>query len=251
MVMGSVHRVVRYRSVPEYPCELVLMVGAPPPPDRLFPNPPARSSHSVRSPVSPNPMPRSSASEIPGIPLRRQQSPLSTNPGGGLFTPEVNSAALPKVGMLGISNTWEWVLLSFIQLWLMNSTPSNYGDTTFPAINGHTSSQSRRPLPNIISAFMPSLSSSFRNNAQSTPVNPEIVQNKPPAMKRARGHTRRTLETPHTGLPHHRRDLQSIEPNGEEGAAVRRSSRLKTTGTKPVPKVGSVDLSSGLYPDLS
>ncbi|KAK1924267.1 hypothetical protein DB88DRAFT_540332 [Papiliotrema laurentii] len=204
-------------------------IGAPPPVEKLFPNPPSTrpASHSSRQPSSPNPMPRSSVSEIPGIPSRRQMSPLSNGSSGGLFTPEVNThAALPRIGMLGVTNSWD--------------TPSTYGDTTFPGITDHSihPTQPKRPLPNIISAFIPSLPSSFRSsNAQSTPANPEGVQSKPPAMKRARGgHARRVLETPHSGLPHHGRDLQSIEPNGEEGAPVRRSSRLKTTGSKPITK---------------
>jgi hypothetical protein len=122
-------------------------------------------------------------------------------------------------------------------------TPSNAGDTTFPTISTTgLPAASRRPLPNIVSAFFPSLPASFRSNSNtpaSTPLNPETNHVKgPPAMKRPRGgHTRRPIETPQHGAPHTGRDLKSIEPNGEELAPVRRSSRLKST-TKPSTKVG-------------
>lgn len=95
-----------------------------------------------------------------------------------------------------------------------------------------------------MSAFFPSLPSSFRSNSNtptSTPLNPDTNHVKgPPAMKRPRGgHTRRPIETPQHGIPHTGRDLKSIEPNGEELAPVRRSSRLKST-TKPSTKVSSI-----------
>ena len=107
-------------------------------------------------------------------------------------------------------------------------TPSN--TTEHPSVPV----QSRRPLPNLISSFIPSLPASFRSNSTVTPANPDPAPAKPPAMKRPRGGN---VKKPVDGLPMRRndRDLKSIEPNGEEIAPVRRSSRLKS-GTKP--KVG-------------
>jgi len=58
--------------------------------------------------LSPNPMPRSSASEMPGfMPGRKQLSPLagSGGGGGGFFTPDV-AAPAAKLGMRGQA-TWE------------------------------------------------------------------------------------------------------------------------------------------------
>ena len=78
-----------------------LTPGAPPTAENLFPSPPPTrtSSQTSRPPtLSPNSMPRSSASEIPGIPPRRQLSPLA----GGLFTPD----GAPRIGMMGPS-AWE------------------------------------------------------------------------------------------------------------------------------------------------
>ena len=125
---------------------------------------------------------------------------------------------------------------------LISRTPSNAGDTTFPTIHpSGLPAVSRRPLPNIISAFIPSLPASFRSNANTPASTPLSFENNhvkgPPAMKRPRGgHTRRPIETPQHVVPHTGRDLKSIEPNGEELAPVRRSSRLKST-TKPSPRV--------------
>jgi hypothetical protein len=130
------------------------------------------------------------------------------------------------------------------------------GDNTFQTIAEHSLpvpslpvvNPSRRPLPNLISSFLPAASSilpaSLRSSSSSTstPSNPEPVASKPPAMKRPRGGQglRRVVDThtPVNGLPLRRdgRDLKDIEPNGEEGV-VRRSTRLKAVPTKPMTKV--------------
>ncbi|ORX36601.1 hypothetical protein BD324DRAFT_455377 [Kockovaella imperatae] len=93
---------------------------------------------------------------------------------------------------------------------------------------------SRKPLPNLISAFLPGYRANHSSQSTSTPANPDPVPLKPPAMKRPRGgHAiRKPAEAPQIGLPirPNGRDLKSIEPNGEEGAPVRRSSRLKSGG---------------------
>ena len=98
-------------------------------------------------------------------------------------------------------------------------------------------------MPNIISGLIPSFPSTFRSNSNTpvaTPLSSDSYQAKaPPPMKRPRGgHAGRVFETPQShGLPHTGRDLKSIEPNGEETAPVRRSSRLKTTVPKAAAKV--------------
>ncbi|CAD6591303.1 MAG: anaphase-promoting complex subunit cdc27, partial [Tremellales sp. Tagirdzhanova-0007] len=217
-------------------------IGSPPPPALLFPEPAGISrsspSRTSRPPtLSPNPMPRSSASEIPGLITRhsnhrRQLSPLA-NGGGGFFTPDVVHAVngISRLGMKGKINAWE--------------TPAMPGDSTFPIINinEHSSvpAPTRRPLPNIISAFIPAASSmlpaSFRMT--STPSNGDPLPAKPPAMKRPRGGNgiRRPVEPSQDGMAVSRelRAIKSIEPNGEE--APRRSSRLKSTPTIPVSKL--------------
>jgi len=95
------------------------MPGYGPDLDDIFPDPPAPSkpvsrttqSQPTRAPtLSPNPMPRSSASEMPGfLPGRKQLSPLAgSGGGGGFFTPDV-AAPAAKLGMRG-QQTWEWVI---------------------------------------------------------------------------------------------------------------------------------------------
>jgi len=112
VALGGICWFVRHRQVcriPALPRPIVLCLGAPPSTESIFPNPPISrtASQSSRPPISPNPnpMPRSSASEIPGMPLRRQLSPLS-NGSQGLFTPDVHTAA-PRVGMMGNVSSWE------------------------------------------------------------------------------------------------------------------------------------------------
>ena len=132
-------------------------------------------------------------------------------------------------------------------LMLRSRTPSAVGDTTFPTINEHKAvpAPSRRPLPNLISAFIPSasamLSGSFRSST-TTPANGGDAVSKPPAMKRPRGGhgIKKPAETPAgKDLRPNGRDLKSIEPNGEE-PPPRRSTRLKSTSAKPGSKVGHV-----------
>jgi anaphase-promoting complex subunit 3 len=99
--------------------------GYTPEPDTIFPDPPISttlrptssssrqqqpSQSQVRPPtLSPNPMPRSSASEMPGLlPARRQLSPLAGSGGdgsGGFFTPDV-AGPHAKLGMKGPA-AWE------------------------------------------------------------------------------------------------------------------------------------------------
>lgn len=92
-------------------------VGAAPPIDSIFPDPPTsisrttsqRSQHSAA--LSPGPMPRSSASEVPNFLSRRQMSPLASGPlTTGFFTPDVGSSLPPaaptRMGLLG-GITWE------------------------------------------------------------------------------------------------------------------------------------------------
>jgi len=83
--------------------------------DDVFPDPPSlpkpvsrtTQSQPTRPPtLSPNPMPRSSASEMPGfLPGRKQLSPLAGSGGGGFFTPDV-AAPTAKLGMRG-QQSWE------------------------------------------------------------------------------------------------------------------------------------------------
>jgi anaphase-promoting complex subunit 3 len=93
----------------------VLILGFGPELDDIFPDPPAQlkaparttQSQPTRPPtLSPNSMPRSSASEMPGfLPGRKQLSPLAGSGGGGFFTPDV-AAPTAKLGMRGQA-TWE------------------------------------------------------------------------------------------------------------------------------------------------
>ncbi|KAL1411551.1 anaphase-promoting complex subunit cdc27 [Vanrija albida] len=214
-------------------------IGAAPARDLVFADPPsvARSSsqRTSRLPtLSPNPMPRSSASEVPNFLSRRQMSPLalSAAPSTSLFTPEVTaaSAAPPRLGMMGNPGAaWDTSL-------------SMIADTTFPTIGDAQSGPSvatRRPLPNLISSFIPSASSMIPAALRSTPNPPGDLPSKPPAMKRPRGDrvARKPAETP-VGGPMttesrlNGRDLKSIETNGGDKILeppVRRSSRLNST----------------------
>ena len=122
-----------------------------------------------------------------------------------------------------------------------DSTFANYDDYRVPPPFRTTS----RGIPNIISAFLPGARGhSAQMREMGTPANPETVTNKPPAMKRPRGGNglKKSGDMPlNGGLPMkpNGRDLKSIEPNGEEGQPVRRSSRLKSTSvTAPLTKVG-------------
>ncbi|WWC62030.1 uncharacterized protein I303_104617 [Kwoniella dejecticola CBS 10117] len=220
--------------------------------EAIFPDPPAApsrasSTRTSRPPtLSPNPMPRSSASEMPGFLPTRKNAHLGTNGngGGGLFTPDVGGGAGPaRLGMLGNPSSWD--------------TPSVMGDTTFQLPDQPPMPASKRPLPNLLSNLIPSsnlLPASFRSNT-TTPVNqPEPP--KLPAMKRARGKdaAKRAIETPvngHGNLPLARelrpngigntRDLKAVELNeivGDDGP-VRRSSRLKSNGSSTKSAVPS------------
>ncbi|WWC94206.1 hypothetical protein V866_001046 [Kwoniella sp. B9012] len=228
-------------------------IGSPPPIEAIFPDPPAPSrASSTRtsrpSTMSPNPMPRSSASEMPGfLPARKATIPANGGVGsGGFFTPDVgNGAGGSRLGMMGNPSNWD--------------TPSVMGDTTFqlPDQPSHPAAP-KRPLPNLLSNFIPSTSNllpaSLRSNT-ATPIN-QAEPSKPPAMKRARGKdaAKRTPE-PSGGLngmnlPLARElrpngNLKSVELNGngiiDNDGPVRRSSRLKSTGnsngtgSKPPP----------------
>ncbi|WWD17246.1 hypothetical protein CI109_101684 [Kwoniella shandongensis] len=221
-------------------------IGSPPSINALFPDPPAPSrTSSTRtsrpSTLSPNPsaMPRSSASEIPTfLPSRKPTAPTN---GSGFFTPDVGANGAHRLGMMGNPSSWE--------------TPSAIGDSTFSTIHEQPSiaAASKRPLPNLLSNFMPSASNlipaSLRNNA-ATPVNDPIPP-KPPAMKRPRGKdaAKRPTEPSQaqingSSLPLARelrpngtgRDLKSVETNGEQDGSVRRSTRLKGSSTKPAPQ---------------
>ncbi|KAK8864454.1 hypothetical protein IAR55_001703 [Kwoniella newhampshirensis] len=224
-------------------------LGCPPPMEALFPDPPvpsrASSTRTSRpSTLSPNPnaMPRSSASEIPAfLPTRKQAgAPHGPSNGGGFFTPDVGSNGALRAGLMGNPSSWD--------------TPSVMSDTTFSTIQEQSSIAlaSKRPLPNLLSNFMPSASTlvpaSLRNNA-STPVN-EPVPPKPPAMKRPRGKdvSRRPAEPPQAqsngaSLPLARelrpngtsRDLKSAEANGDHEGIVRRSTRLRGSSSKTAP----------------
>ncbi|WVW83972.1 hypothetical protein I302_105995 [Kwoniella bestiolae CBS 10118] len=213
-------------------------IGSPPPLEAIFPDPPAPSrASSIRTSrpptMSPNPMPRSSASEMSGFLPARKTSHLTANGGGGgFFTPDVGGGAGgSRLGMMGNPSNWD--------------TPSAMGDTTFqlPDQPSHPAA-SKRPLPNLLSNFIPSTSNllpaSLRSNA-STPVNqPEPA--KPPAMKRARGKDAAKKPIEPSGLngsnlPLARElkpngNLKSVELNGhghDNDGSVRRSSRLKST----------------------
>ncbi|WWC70049.1 uncharacterized protein I206_103993 [Kwoniella pini CBS 10737] len=222
-------------------------IGSPPSPESIFPDPPApsraSSSRTSRPPtLSPNPMPRSSASEMPGFLPARKHTHLGTNGngGGGFFTPDIGGGGgNTRLGMLGNPSSWD--------------TPSVISDTTFQLPDQPSlPAASKRPLPNLLSNLIPSsnlLPASLRSNT-STPINnPEPP--KLPAMKRARGRDAagKAIETPVNGnLPLARelrpngigngnRDLKAVELNGVIGddGPIRRSTRLKTTvsTTKP------------------
>ncbi|WVQ99447.1 hypothetical protein IAU59_006582 [Kwoniella sp. CBS 9459] len=231
--------------------------GAAPALEDIFPDPPAlsraSSARTSRPPtLSPNPMPRSSASEVPGLLPTRKTTAYGSGVGGGggggggFFTPDVGVGGSSKLGMMGNPSNWD--------------TPSVMGDTTFQTIHEQPPLPvPKRPLPNLLSTFMPSAShllpASLRNSNASTPTN-EPGPPKPPAMKRPRGKdgAKKTTEISQSHLnglnlplarelrPNgHGRDLKSVELNGNgngnmdlEGP-VRRSSRLKGSSTKPTP----------------
>ncbi|KAK4685351.1 anaphase-promoting complex subunit 3, partial [Tremellales sp. Uapishka_1] len=208
-------------------------MGYHPDPSSLFPDPvrPALSQTSSRTSrpptLSPNPMPRSSASEMPGF-MSRKHSPLMGAPAskngnganGGFFTPDVGNGG-GRLGMMGNPVSWD--------------TPSIIADTTFPTITEPQLPSPRRPFPNLISHFIPSI--------RSTPQNPVNEPSKPPAMKRPRGGNglKKTTEANPYGmgkeLRPNGRDLKSVELNGSKGEApVRRSSRLSSNTTKPTSR---------------
>ncbi|WVR07101.1 hypothetical protein IAU60_004140 [Kwoniella sp. DSM 27419] len=223
-------------------------IGAAPAYDQVFPDPPvlsrASSTRTSRPPtLSPNPMPRSSASEVPGLVATRKTAnagaPAYGGSSGGFFTPDVAYGGASKLGMMGNPSSWD--------------TPSVMGDTTFQQSG---IAASKRPLPNLLSTFMPSASSllpsSLRNPNASTPVNTqEAAAPRLPAMKRARGKeaTRKPVETPQSqingsNLPlarelrpnGHSWDAKSVELNGHaDDGSVRRSTRLKAPVVKPPP----------------
>ncbi|WRT66427.1 uncharacterized protein IL334_003383 [Kwoniella shivajii] len=247
-------------------------IGSPPSLESIFLDPPVpsrtSSTRTSRPPtLSPNPMPRSSASEMPGfLPTRKQISYLGSNGGNGggsgFFTPDVGGGASHRLGMMGNPSSWD--------------TPSVMGDTTFQLPDQPPLPvASKRPLPNLMSTFMPPAShlipTTSRSNA-STPVN-ELAPPKLPAMKRARGKdaAKKPIETPqsqiNSNLPLARelrpngfghgvsaRDLKSLELNGhgigigigngnaiDSDLPVRRSSRLKTTSTSKQPTMSKVN----------
>ncbi|WWC89266.1 uncharacterized protein L201_004187 [Kwoniella dendrophila CBS 6074] len=225
-------------------------IGSSPPIEAIFPDPPITSrtlsSRTSRPPtMSPNPMPRSSASEVQGfLPARRtttSNSGTNGTGGGGFFTPDVGAGiGGSRLGMMGNPSSWD--------------TPSVMGDTTFQLPDQPLlPAPSKRPLPNLLSNFMPSTSNllpaSIRSNT-STPIN-QLDPPKLPAMKRARGKDaiKKPTETPGLNgmnLPLARelrpngngnhgatRDLKAVDLNdiSEIDGPVRRSSRLKTNGT--------------------
>lgn len=224
-----------------------LISGAAPAPDTVFVDPPSMTrSTSQRTSrtatLSPGPMPRSSASEVPNFLSRRQLSPLSSSvPSTSLFTPDAGGAAAPsRLGMMGNAGSWEWVGKCTL---LTSSTPSTVADTTFPTIGEQSGNGTRRPLPNLLSSFIPTLPAALR----STP-NPglDVPSAKPPAMKRPRpaNSIRKPAETPVGGplateARINARDLMP-ELSGDKmiEPPVRRSSRL-TTG-KPSTRVGGL-----------
>ncbi|OCF36805.1 anaphase-promoting complex subunit 3 [Kwoniella heveanensis BCC8398] len=215
-------------------------IGAAPSLESIFPDPPAlsraSSARTSRPPtLSPNPMPRSSASEVPGLlPSRKTTAYGNGNGGGGggFFTPDVGVGAGLKLGMMGNASSWD--------------TPSAMGDTTFQTTHEQSSHPtSRRPLPNLLSTFMPSAShllpASLRSSNASTPTN-DLRPPKPPAMKRPRGKdgAKKTAEAPAAQLNGLNLPLaRELRPNGHDrdlkSGPVRRSSRLKGSSTKPAP----------------
>lgn len=107
-------------------------------------------------------------------------------------------------------------------------------------ITEHQSGPStRRPLPNLISAFLPGggmLSAALRSTPNPLTDSPP---SKPPAMKRPRGANimRRPAETP-VGGPLatesrlNGREHRMLDANGDKDAPVRRSTRLNSAGPK-------------------
>ncbi|WVQ80743.1 hypothetical protein IAT38_002848 [Cryptococcus sp. DSM 104549] len=217
-------------------------IGVPPPVEALFPSPPtvsisrAPSMRSSRPPISPNPLRQKSPAEpAPNVLRLQMAAPPQTNGGGGggLFTPDVGGGAGGKLGMLGNMGSWD--------------TPSMTADSTF----SHTNEQpSKRPFP----TFMSTASSFLRGAASaSTPV-PHALNDSPPKlpnMKRARGkdavkRPAPIAETPqaqmsggYQGMPLGR-ELRGNGVGNEgrfldtDDMPVRRSSRLKTSSSKPV-----------------
>ncbi|KLT43995.1 TPR-like protein [Cutaneotrichosporon oleaginosum] len=198
-------------------------IGAAPPADAVFTDPPSmmRTSSSQRASrqptLSPGPMPRSSASEVPNFLSRRQLSPIMGAPASAsLFTPDAGAGAVPsRVHMMGSMAGWD-------------SPGSAMGDTTFSAMGEPTNGRAR--MPTLIQQFIPGL--------RSTPAMEQGPAKAPPAMKRPRGgHNLKMSDTPVGGMAIEsrlNRDLRSMEINGGDkmlDPPVRRSSRLNTGKT--------------------
>ncbi|BEI86770.1 hypothetical protein CcaverHIS002_0701160 [Cutaneotrichosporon cavernicola] len=203
-------------------------IGAAPPADAVFSDPPSmlRTSSSQRpsrQPTgSPGPMPRSSASEVPNFLSRRQLSPMPVAPSSAsLFTPDPGAGAVSsRVHMMGSMAGWD-------------SPGSATGDTTFPSIGESTNGRAR--VPNLIQQFIPGL--------RSTPAMEQGLAKAPPAIKRPRGgHGLKLTDTPVGGLAIEsrlNRDLRSMEINGDKAVdpPVRRSSRLNASSRTTTSRV--------------
>lgn len=127
-------------------------------------------------------------------------------------------------------------------------TPVGAEDTTFPMLVEPNGNGTRRPLPNLLSSFIPTASSMLPAALRSTP-NPGVDHPslKPPAMKRPRpaNGSRRPAETSVGGplATEARINARDLMPEtvGDKMVEppVRRSSRLTTTG-KSTSRVGKL-----------
>lgn len=110
------------------------------------------------------------------------------------------------------------------------------GDATFALPEQPT----KRPFPSFMSTATSFLPSSLRGGT-STPAGNDSPP-KLPTMKRPRGKdpVKRPVETPQSQMSSGLPLAKELRPNGakyEDSDAPRRSSRLKTTTSKPAPKV--------------
>ncbi|OXC67525.1 hypothetical protein AYX13_04034 [Cryptococcus neoformans] len=203
-------------------------VGAPPPIESLFPSGAGLSlsrhaSRSSRPPLSPNIHRQKSPIEpAPGV-LRLHQAQAGAGNNGGLFTPDVEGiGGKTTLGMMGNPSSWD--------------TSSIMGDATFALPEQPT----KRPFPSFMSTATSFLPSSLRGGT-STPAGNDSPP-KLPTMKRPRGKdpVKRPAETPQSQMSSGLPLAKELRPNGakyEDSDAPRRSSRLKTTTSKPAPKV--------------
>nr|KIR87804.1 anaphase-promoting complex subunit 3 [Cryptococcus tetragattii IND107] len=186
--------------------------------------PTQHASRSSRPPLPPNVHRQKSPIEpAPGV-LRLHQAQAGVGNSGGLFTPDVEGmGGKTGLGMMGNTSSWD--------------SSSIMGDATFAL----PEQQTKRPFPSFMSTATSFLPSSLRGGT-STPAGSDSPP-KLPTMKRPRGKdpVKRPgpVETPQSQMSSGLPLARELGPNGakyEDSDAPRRSSRLKTTTSKPSSK---------------